>query len=100
MSGLSKTADNLVKVSKVDVDSSFVSRLHAFFMALEYLVVCEFSVKDGPMTYIAELQKFRQKTPGLSFLIKLISCSGEKWLGSLATRGSTTRRSLRRSSMF
>ena len=77
MSGLAKSADNLIKVARVDEESSSVSseeevmdRLHAFFMALEYLVVCEFSVKEGPMLYIKELQEFRDETKGLSFLIK------------------------------
>ena len=40
-----------------------MDRLHAFFVALEYLAICEFSVKDGPITYIQELQSFRRKTP-------------------------------------
>ena len=77
MSGLAKSADNLIKVARVDEESSLVSseeevmdRLHAFFMALEYLVVCEFSIKEGPMLYIKELQEFRDETKGLSFLIK------------------------------
>ena len=77
MSGLAKSADNLVKVARVNEESSAVStedevmdRLHAFFMALEFLVVCEFSVKDGPMLYIKALQDFRLETKGLSFLIR------------------------------
>ena len=39
-----------------------MDRLHGFFVALEYLAICEFSVKDGPITYIQELQAFRRET--------------------------------------
>ena len=39
-------------------------------MALEYLAICEFSVKDGPITYIQELQAFRRETQICS------ACSG------------------------
>jgi hypothetical protein len=39
-------------------------------MALEYLVICEFTVKDGPMRYVKELQQFRRANPGLAFLVK------------------------------
>ena len=42
-----------------------MDRLHRFFVALEYLAICEFSVKDGPITYIQELQAFRRETPDL-----------------------------------
>ena len=41
-------------------------RLNSFCVALEYLVVCEFSIKDGPITYIKELQAFRRETPGVA----------------------------------
>ena len=46
-----------------------MDRLNGFFVALEYLVVCEFSVKEGPISYIKELQAFRRETPGLAFLV-------------------------------
>ena len=45
-----------------------MDRLHAFFVALEYLAICEFSVKDGPITYIQKLQAFRRKTPDFACL--------------------------------
>ena len=35
-----------------------------------FLVVCEFSVNDGPMLHIKALQDFRIETKGLSFLIR------------------------------
>ena len=46
-----------------------MDRLNGFFVALEYIVVCKFSVKDGPISYIKELQAFRRETPGLAFLV-------------------------------
>ena len=51
-------------------EEEFMDRLHAFFVALEYLAICEFSVKDGPITYIQELQAFRRKTPDFACLFR------------------------------
>ena len=75
--GMSKTADSLIKVSKVDEESSHVGseeevmdRLNALFTTLEYLVICEFTVPAGPMRYITELHEFRRTCPGLHFLVK------------------------------
>ena len=74
--GLAPTADYLVKMSQIDeaivaisCEEEFMDRLNGFFVALEYLVVCEFSVKEGPISYIKELQAFRRETPGLAFLV-------------------------------
>ena len=74
---LAPTADHLVKMARIDEaivavssEEELMDRLNGFFVALEYLVVCEFSVKDGPITYIKELQAFRRETPGLAFLVQ------------------------------
>ena len=76
-SGMAPSADQLVKMVKEDVMSSSVGteeevlqRLHAFFMALEYLNICTFNVADGPVTYLKELQHFRQRNSGLEVLLK------------------------------
>ena len=75
--GLAPTADHIVKMARIDEaivavssEEELMDRLNGFFVALEYLVVCEFSVKDGPITYIKELQAFRRETPGLAFLVQ------------------------------
>ena len=69
---LDPTADYPVKSSQtyntLCSADEFMDRLHGFFVALEYLAICEFSVKDGPITYIRELQEFRRETPGLACL--------------------------------
>ena len=75
--GLAPHADYLAKVSQIGEtivtirsEEEFMDRLHAFFVALEYLAICEFSVKDGPITYIQELQAFRRKTPDFACLFR------------------------------
>ena len=75
--GLAPSADQLVKLCKVDETSSSVAteeevfqRLHAFFMAMEMLNICAFTATDGPVRYINELQKFRKVNPGLSCLLR------------------------------
>ena len=75
--GLAPSADQLVKLCKVDEVSSSVAteeevfqRLHAYFMALEMLNICAFSAADGPIKYINELQKFRRVNSGLSTLLR------------------------------
>ena len=75
--GMAPSADQLVKMVKEDVMSSSVGteeevlqRLHAFFMALEYLSICSFSVAEGPIRYLKELQQFRQRHSGLEVLLK------------------------------
>ena len=60
-SGLTKSAEDLLKVVTVDQPSMAVSesqvmdKLHAFFVALEYLNMCDFSVAQGPLKYSAAL---------------------------------------------
>ena len=75
--GLAPSADQLVKLCKVDEISSSVAteeevfqRLHAFFMAMEMLNICAFTSGDGPVRYINELQKYRKVSPGISTLLR------------------------------
>ena len=45
-----------------------MNRIHAFFMALEYLNICQYSRAAGPLRYIQELEQFRVECPSLPFL--------------------------------
>ena len=73
--GLSKNAEDLLKVVQVDQPSAAVSesqvmdKLHAFFVALEYLNICEFSKDAGPLQYMAELEEWRHDHRGLALLL-------------------------------
>ena len=74
-SGLTRNAEDLLIISKADepdqvTDMSHVfHRLHAFVMSLEFLNVCEYSVKAGALQYLQELEQFRIKCPGLPFVL-------------------------------
>ena len=77
-SGLAPSADQLVRLCRTDeLISSFATeeevfhRLNAFFMTLEMLNICSFTLADGPITYISELHKFRRETPGLPALVRV-----------------------------
>ena len=54
-SGLTKNAEDLLRVVMIDQPSAASSeaqvmdKLHAFFITLEYLNICEFSVDAGPL---------------------------------------------------
>ena len=54
-SGISKNAEDLLRVVMVDQPASASSetqvmdKLHAFFITLEYLNICEFTVQAGPL---------------------------------------------------
>ena len=67
---LAKTSEDLLRVVQVDAkgavssESNVMDRLHAFFMALEYLNVCEFSTAAGPLRYLAELEEWRHENRG------------------------------------
>ena len=62
-SGISKTADDLIKVVAVDQpvqaasEAQVLDKLHAFFVALEYLNICEFTFVAGPLKYLSELEE-------------------------------------------
>ena len=74
-SGISKTADDLVKVVAVDQpvqaasEAQVLDKLHAFFVALEYLNICEFTVAAGPLKYLSELEEWRHENRGLALLL-------------------------------
>ncbi|CAE7938879.1 unnamed protein product, partial [Symbiodinium necroappetens] len=74
-SGLSRNAEDLLSISRADQPepvtdvTTLFHRLHAFFMALEYLNICAFSRAEGPLKYLQELEQFRSECPGLPFLM-------------------------------
>jgi hypothetical protein len=76
-SGLAKSAEDLIKASLQDEpthvasEEEVINRLWALFIALEYLNICSFSVKSGPVQYLRELEEFRHDHPGLNGLIRL-----------------------------
>ena len=73
--GLSKNAEDLLRVVMVDQPSAansegqVMDKLHAFFVTLEYLNICEFSVTAGPLKYLAELEEWRHENHGLALLL-------------------------------
>ena len=74
-SGLSKNAEDLLRVVTIDQpvtassESQVMDKLHAFFITLEYLNICEFSFKAGPLKYLAELEEWRHENRGLALLL-------------------------------
>eukprot|EP00434_Breviolum_minutum_P006286 symbB.v1.2.005546.t1/scaffold308.1/size235111/9 len=74
-SGISKTADDLIKVVAVDQpvqaasEAQVLDKLHAFFVGLEYLNICEFTVAAGPLKYLSELEEWRHENRGLALLL-------------------------------
>lgn len=72
--GLTKNAEDLLTVAKAEEPDSvtdvntLMNRIHAFFMALEYLNICQYSRGAGPLRYIQELEQFRTECPSLPFL--------------------------------
>ena len=83
-SGLSKNAEDLLKVVQVDQPSAAVSetqvmdKLHAFFVALEYLNICDYSVTAGPLRYLSELEEWRHEHRGLALLLSADSLIRKK----------------------
>ena len=74
-SGLSKNAEDLLRVVTVDQpvaassENQVMDKLHAFFITLEYLNICEFTYKAGPLKYLAELEEWRHENRGLALLL-------------------------------
>ena len=74
-SGLTKNAEDLLRVVMIDQPSAASSeaqvmdKLHAFFITLEYLNICEFSVDAGPLKYLAQLEEWRHENRGLALLL-------------------------------
>lgn len=50
-------------------ESQVMDKLHAFFVALEYLNICDFSVAQGPLKYLEELEEWRHENRGLALLL-------------------------------
>ncbi|CAE7749104.1 unnamed protein product, partial [Symbiodinium necroappetens] len=73
--GFSKASDDLLRVvqsdNKVSIasDSDVMDRLHAFFIALEYLNICDFTIEAGPLKYLSELEEWRHDNRGLAVLL-------------------------------
>ena len=82
--GLSKNSEDLLKVVTVDQpvaaasESQVIDKLYAFFIALEYLNICEFTVKDGPLKYLSELEEWRHENRGLALLLSVDSLIRKK----------------------
>ena len=47
-------------------EGSGMDRLHVFFVAHEYLKICNFLVEAGPLKYLSELEEWRHENEGLS----------------------------------
>ena len=83
-SGLSKNAEDLLKVVQVDQPSIAASetqvmdKLHSFFVALEYLNICDYSVAAGPLRYLSELEEWRHEHRGLALLLTVDSLIRKK----------------------
>ena len=66
---------SILSVSKADEPeavtdaNTLLHRVHALFMTLEYLNICQYSRKDGPLRYLQELEQFRADTSSLPVLM-------------------------------
>ena len=83
-SGLTKNAEDLLRVVAVDQPSPAASeqqvmdKLHAFFVTLEYLNICDFSVGAGPLQYLSDLEEWRHENRGLALLLTVDSLIRKK----------------------
>ena len=83
-SGLSKNAEDLLKVVTVDQpaiaasESQVMDKLHAFLVALEYLNICDFTYAAGPLRYLSELEEWRHENRGLALLLSVDSLIRKK----------------------
>ena len=74
-SGLSKNAEDLLRVVTIDQpqaaasESQVIDKLHAFLVALESLNICDFSYAAGPLRYLSELEEWRHEHRGLALLL-------------------------------
>ena len=74
-SGFSKIWDDLLRVvqhdNKISVTSEgdVIDRIHSFFVALEFLNICEFSKDAGPLRYLSDLEEWRYENRGLALLL-------------------------------
>ena len=83
-SGISKNAEDLLRVVTIDQpppaasESQVMDKLHSFFVALEYLNICDFNAKSGPLRYMAELEEWRHENKGLALLLAVDSLIRKK----------------------
>ena len=83
-SGLSKNAEDLLKVVTIDQPATAASeaqvmdKLHAFLVALEYLNICDFTHVAGPLRYLSELEEWRHDNKGLALLLTVDSLIRKK----------------------
>ena len=83
-SGLSKNAEDLLRVVTIDQpppaasEAQVMDKLHSFFVALEYLNICDYNVKSGPLRYMAELEEWRHENKGLAWLLAVDSLIRKK----------------------
>ena len=83
-SGITKNAEDLLKVVLVDQPVSAASetqvmdKLHAFFVALEFLNICNFTKDQGPLRYLSELEEWRHENKGLALLLAVDSLIRKK----------------------
>ena len=70
--GFTQTAEELLTMAKQDQKSPpatvevLFNRIYAFFVALEYLNICRFTVGSGALRYFKELREFEKERPGFS----------------------------------
>jgi len=73
--GLTKNAEDLLTISKAEEPDqvtdvqTLLHRVHALFMALEYLNICTYSRAAGPLRYLQELEQFKADCPGLPYIV-------------------------------
>ena len=60
---------NVDQPAQAASETQVIDKLHAFFVALEYLNVCEFSTASGPLRYISEIEEWRHENKGLALLL-------------------------------
>ena len=100
-SWISKTTEDLLRVvqsdakSTVSSESQVMDRLHAFFMALEYLNICEFWQAAGPLKYLSELEEWSHEHRGLAALLSADTVIRKRSTSSTMTRGRASQRSAR-----
>ena len=68
-SGISKTADDLIKVVAHDQPVQAASEAQVLDKLHEYLNICEFTVAAGPLKYLSELEEWRHENRGLALLL-------------------------------
>ena len=60
---------NVDQPAQAASETQVIDKLHAFFVALEYLNICEFSTAAGPLRYISEIEEWRHENKGLALLL-------------------------------